>query len=462
MTYQDALRYLQSFTNYEQQPAQAYAAEHYDLRRMAMLLRRLGDPHLGRVTVHIAGTKGKGSVAAMMASVLEAAGYRTGLFTSPHLCDLRERVRLSGRAISPADLATLVEQLHREVESYHQEPVYGRITTFELLTALAFLHFQRQGAAAQVLEAGMGGRLDATNVVPQPDLCIITPVSYDHVEVLGATLDAIAGEKAGIIKPGVPVIMAPQDDAARTVIAQRCYQQGAPLVDVASRAKWARLSQTFEGQSVQVRGLKTRFQLTTPLLGAFQAENAAVVALAVEALREHGVAVTRVAVEQGVARVRWPGRLQVLEREPLLLLDGAHNGASARCLCEALQSDFPHRRAILVVATLSDKDQDAIARELAPATDLAIVTRVAHPRATPTEALAAAFRHRNVAVQVADAVASALAVARAEADEADMICATGSLYLAGQVLTLLGRAEEALDIFSSSPEHAAGPTGVIP
>ena len=460
MNYQEALHYLDSFTNYEQLPAQAYAAEKFDLKRVEMLLHQLGDPHLGRITVHIAGTKGKGSAAAMMASVLGMAGYRTGLLTSPHLCNFRERIRLDGSAISESVLAELVEQVKPMVEAYHVAPVFGKLTTFELVTVVALLYFQQCGATAQVLEVGLGGRLDATNVVPKPDLCFITPVSYDHMEVLGTTLTAIAREKAGIIKQGVPLVMAPQENEARAVIAARCYELDAPLVDVDRRTKWIRINQTLEGQSFEVRGLRTGFKLWTCLLGAVQMENAATVVAGFEVLRELGMALPRGAVEEGIARVTWPGRLQVLAEAPLLLLDGAHNGASARRLREALQEDFPHRRVILVVGSLADKDIQRIASELAPVADQVITARLASPRSADPLNIAGAFARYGVPAEPAKNVADALDAARAAASPVDLICATGSLYLVGEVLAQLRPSGEALDIFLSKEAYYPRLAGV--
>ena len=434
MTFQEALAYLFSFTNYEQAPAEAYAAENFDLKRVEALLRAVGDPHLGRLTVHIAGTKGKGSVAAMTDSVLRAAGLRTGMLTSPHLCDFTERIQIDGRQISEQALADLVTQLSPAVEAYHTNARFGRLTTFELVTVLAFLYFRQEGASAQVLEVGLGGRLDATNVLPSPDLTVIAPVSYDHTEILGATLGAIAGEKAGIIKPGCPVVMAPQEDEAARVIAARCYALNAPLLDVAKRYSWERTGHSLDGQRFQVRTSRTGFDLTIPLLGAFQLENAATALAGLDILRGAGVSISREAIASGMAQVHWPGRLQVLERSPLLLVDGAHNGASARRLGEALATDFAHRRVLLVVGTSADKDLGAIAHGLAGVADEVVATRSANPRAADASAIARAFSDQGVHAETAEDVVTALQVAHDRAQPEDLICVTGSLFLVGEVL----------------------------
>ena len=462
MTYQEAVDYFYGFADYERLPGHLSGTARFDLRRVEQLLHRLGDPHLERRTVHIAGTKGKGSVAAMTASVLEAAGYPTGLLTSPHLCYFRERVRFRGQAVPEADLAGVVERLRPEVEAYHRDPCYGWLTTFELVTVAAFVYFQKIGATAQVLEVGLGGRLDATNVVPKPDLCVITPVSYDHTEVLGDTLAAIAAEKAGIVKAGVPLVMAPQEEEARKAIAQRCQELDAPLVDVSGQLQWSCISRSLEGQRFLVRGSQPDLELWTPLLGAFQLENAATVVASAAVLEKRGGFLGREAVREalleGMAAVRWPGRFQVLSREPLLLVDGAHNGASAGRLREALSAEAPHRRCLLLVGISADKDLDAIARALAPAATMVIATRSSHPRAADPEDVARAFAGYGVSVQVSSGVTAGLEAAYALAEPQDLICATGSLFVVGEVLQDRGLADLALEAFH--PEGRTHPVSV--
>lgn len=466
MTYQEALAYLHQFTDYEQSPATAFAAERFDLRRMEALLELVGNPHLGRITVHIAGTKGKGSTAAMIAAVLQASGYQVGLFTSPHLCTFRERLRINGQPIQEDTFSDLVKELRSAVAAYHREPRWGLLTTFELTTALAFLAFQRADATAQVLEVGMGGRLDATNVVPKPDLCIITPISYDHTQVLGNTLTAIAGEKAGIIKPGVPLVIAPQPKEARTVFARRCYELNAPLLDVTRQAKCARIELDAErqGQWCSFRLQRSGYQLWLPLLGRVQIENAATAILGVETLRDRGVTIQYKAIEQGLAAVRWPGRLQVLQQEPLLVVDGAHNGASAARLQETLAEDFGYRRRILVIGVSSDKDIAAIAEALGPGAGHVIATCAQTPRAASPETVADAFSACQVAVETAQSVAEALERAKALAAHDDLICVTGSLFIVGEALHLLGLTETALTTFqpdSAPPEPTKALLGSV-
>lgn len=438
MTPQEALAYLYSQADFER----GRSGTDYDLRRVEHLLRDLGDPHLGRLTIHLAGTKGKGSSAAMAASVLQAAGYHTGLFTSPHLCDFRERIRVDGRAIPAEAFAETVKRVQAAADRYHQDPEYGRLTTFELTTTAAFVHFRDQDATAQILEAGLGGRLDATNVIPTPEVAVITPISYDHVEILGETLAAIAGEKAGIIKPGGAVVMGPQESEAGAVIARRCYEVGAVLVDAGRHSRWDRTAFDLDGQSFHLTTAISSYDLRIPLLGAFQIENAAVAVAAYEVLRSRGVPLKREHLEQGLAQVRWPGRLQVVQRNPLVVLDGAHNGASARRLREALTSDIGHQRLILVVGVSADKDLDAIAAELGPIADEVIATRADNPRSADPATIGRAFCARITIASVPEALTLGLAHASPE----DLVCVTGSLYVVGEALKTLGLAPDVFDL----------------
>lgn len=442
MTYAKAMAFLQSFTNYETLPASAYQAGDFQLERVAHLLARLGSPQHGRLTVHVAGTKGKGSTAAMVASVLSQAGYRTGLYTSPHLVDFRERIRVDGAPVGEEAVAAAITLLAPEVNAYHRDARWGRLTTYELTTLTAFLCFRAAGATAQVLEVGLGGRLDATNVVV-PDLCIITPVSYDHTEVLGDTLTAIAGEKAGIIKPGVPVVMGPQEDEAAAVIVQRAAEQDALLVHLARDYRWHRLEHDLDGQWLWLSTPMGVWELRVPLLGAVQLDNAAAAVAGLEVLQQQGHPIAPEHVVAGLEDVLWPGRLQVVERRPLLVVDGAHNGASARALAGAVRYDLPHRRLVLVIGTARDKDQQAIAAALAPVAGLVMASAADSPRASTPDELAAVFAGAGAVVQTAPDVGSALTAARAAAGPDDLILVTGSLVVAGEALQVLGRAADA-------------------
>ena len=427
MDYQSALRFVLSFSDYERWPGAGYA-ERWDLRRMEELLKRLGSPHLGRKTAHIAGSKGKGSTAAMIASGLSAAGLRTGFYTSPHLHTIRERMKINGRLITEEEFAAFVSDIRPAVEAQNKG-AFGELSTFEILTALAFYYFRKLGAEAQVLETGLGGRLDATNVVPRPDVCVLTSISLDHTAVLGDTIEKIAGEKAGIIKPGVPVVSAPQFPGAMEVFRTVARARGADLIEVGRAVTWEGKGTDTVCQRLIVKGLKDIYELTIPLLGRHQLENAAAAVAALEVLE-----VSRDAVVEGLAKVEWPGRLEVLRKRPLLIADGAHNGDSARRLVEALKEYFTFKRSTLIIGTSADKNAAAMVQEFAPFFDRVIVTASEHPRASAPALLAAEFSRHGVKAQETRSIPEALDRALAEAGEDDLICATGSLFVVAEVI----------------------------
>lgn len=437
MEYTEAQRYLLSLTDYEKIPG-AFAAANFDPRRMEAVLQPLGSPHRQGRFVHIAGTKGKGSTAAMIAAALTAAGYRTGLYTSPHLHTIRERIQVDGSLITPAELTALTERVKAAVEAASAGP-WGVPSTFEALTAIAFLHFQQAGAEWAVLEAGLGGRLDATNVVT-PRVAVITSISYDHTEVLGPTLAHIAREKAGIIKAGVPAVVAPQPlagEEALGVIREACRERGSPLTLVGREVTYREVSAGLEGQRVRVAGRRGTYDLFIPLLGEHQQENAATAVAALEWLMDEAPGLTPQAVSRGLGVVSWPGRLQVIGRSPLMVVDGAHNGDSARRLRQAL-AGLPYRRLVLVMATSRDKDVAGMVRELAPLAPRVIATQTHHPRSLPACQLMAEWAKYSLKLQAVEAVAGAMALARSMAAEEDMVLATGSLFLVAEVLEAAG------------------------
>ncbi len=427
-TYQDtALDYVYSFIDFDKDARPREFAD-YDLRLIEQLLVSAGNPHLKSRTVHIAGSKGKGSVAAMVASALTTAGYSTGLFTSPHLHSFNERIRLDNNLISNEELFTLGERLRPAIEAANDGAVRGRLTTFELITALGFAYFEQKKADFQVIEVGMGGRLDATNVV-LPEVCVITAISFDHMESLGNTLSQIATEKAGIIKPGSIVVTSPQTDEADRVIEETCHHRQAELIRVGIDITWQGLDHDSYRQSLEVQGMRDSYQLTIPLLGQYQLENTATAVAALEVLTEKGFAISRDNISQGLAGVDWPGRLQILRRDPIVVVDGAHNADSANRLKEALRQYFDFERAILIVGVSSDKDASGIISELAPVFDLVIATHSIHPRAMPTASLVTECRRHGVTAQATEDISIALPLALSQAGERDLICVTGSLVV---------------------------------
>jgi dihydrofolate synthase/folylpolyglutamate synthase len=432
--YQQAMNYILSFADYERISRSAVV---FDLRRVEELLRRLGNPHKTARSVHIAGTKGKGSTAAMIASVLTTAGYRTGLYTSPHIKTMRERIKIDGSLIAEEDVVLLVERLKPKVDAVNREYGLGELTTFEILTALAFAQFQDKRADFQVLETGLGGRLDATNVV-EPEVCVITSISLDHTEVLGDTVDKIAAEKAGIIKPGSIVVSAPQVPGAAEVIATVSEQRDAKLIRVGDGVKWTRQSFDSSGQSFQVKGRLAQYETSLPLLGEFQLENAAVAVAALEVLTERGSKITPENIAEGLAKVEWPGRLQVLRREPLLVVDGAHNAYSAKKLGAALKEYFNFGQAILIVGTSSDKDIGEMAKELASYAGIVIVSQASHPRAVEASVLGDEFSRCGITPHIVNDVPSAIKLGLKMAGPKDLICVTGSIFVMAEAIEYAG------------------------
>jgi dihydrofolate synthase/folylpolyglutamate synthase len=430
--YQQAIDYINSYTDYEK-VGMPHDPAFYDLRRVDELLAYLGDPHQKASSVHITGTNGKGSVAAMVASALTTSGYTTGLYTSPHLHTWRERIRVDGELISEEELARLVTRLKPQVEEVNREATYGELTTFEFLTALAFAYFGQREVDFQVLEVGMGGKFDATSVI-KPVVCIITPVSFDHMDVLGDTLAEIAAEKCGIIKPASTVVSSPQPDEAAEVISQTCRERGAQLIMVGRDVTWQGLGFDLSWQRLRVRGRRGIYELSIPLLGQHQLDNAATAVAALEILADKGFVIPRESVIKGLKKVSWPGRLQILSRRPLVVVDGAHNVGAARRLVQSIEQYFDFDRAILVIGASDDKDIASIVSELIPFFDRVIVTRSRHPRAMATAPLAAEFARHGVKVQAAEDVPSALSQALALAGEKDLICVAGSLFVVGEAM----------------------------
>ena len=439
LSYQDALAWLYHFSDTERTGAFIHDRED-NLRREAALLAALADPHLAYGVTHVAGTKGKGSTAAMIESVLRHAGLRTGLYTQPDLHTFRERIQVDGQPIAEDMVAALVPDLEAALAGLGAS--YGTYITYEVATALAFLAFQRAGVEHAVIEVGLGGRLDATNVV-QPRVAVITSISYDHMHVLGDTLSAIAREKAGIVKPGVPVVTSAQAPEALAVLREVCAARGSPLITVgpdgsASSYTYRAGPYTSESQTCTVRGPDgDERTLTLALLGEHQIENAAAAVAAVDVLRATGVSVDDVALHEGLARARWPARLDVVGERPWLMVDGAHNADSMARLLAALQRHFTYQRLALVVGIMADKDLTGIARAIARANvGLVVATAARNPRAMPPERIASALAGSapNVPVRCAATIEEALPLALTEAGRDDLVCVTGSLYLAGEAL----------------------------
>jgi dihydrofolate synthase / folylpolyglutamate synthase len=435
VTYAEATAFLYGLRRFGWRPG---------LATIQRLLSLLDDPQTGIPAVHIGGTNGKGSTAAMLDAILRAAGCRTGLYTSPHLLSFTERIRVDGEPIGEAEVVALTEKL-KALCAVHFTPeatlpvddLPPHPTFFELTTAMAFLHFRRRAVEAAVIEVGLGGRLDATNVI-QPRVTVITNIALEHQEYLGRTLTEIAGEKAGIIKTGTPIVTAARGDALE-VIRQRAAHLQAPVVFVPEAYRWEVRESSLVGQTFDLEGPRRRYEaLRVALAGRHQVENAVLAVAAAEAAQDLGFSLDAAAIRRGLAETAWPGRLQVVQDRPRIILDGAHNPAGTEALAAFLAE---HRaalgRLILVFGVLQDKDWKTMLGLLAPLADQIILTRPPGERgADPAALLPAAQRHARttMAADPERALAQAREAARAE----DTILVAGSLYTVAAALRAIG------------------------
>ena len=442
MNYEESIRSLLALGRElaaPRQAAQSGAAgaqiQKFGLENIATLSAALGDPHRAVKCAHIAGTNGKGSTAAMLESIARAAGLRTGLYTSPHLERVNERIRIDGEDVSDDDFAAAWSKVHTAIESLMASgKLAAHPTYFECVTAMAFLIFAEKKVDIAVYEVGLGGRLDSTNIVT-PKVCIITSIDLDHESFLGNSIAQIAWEKAGIIKPGIPVVSAAERMEAREVIAARCRELDAPLmeIDTAFRVK---IANTIEGQYSAVaaprRATGPNLNIDPPLPGRFQVRNALAAASAARILAQRGFLISDEAIERGIRSVRWPGRLEKLSDRPAVYLDGAHNPAGARELVKFWEENFANRRIYLVYGTVRDKAVDEIANLLFPRAEKVILTAPRQPRAISVDVLAemTADLARSVIIEPDPQSALERAIELAAPD--DVVFATGSLYLVGE------------------------------
>lgn len=442
--FQEALDYIYSHIDYSIERSYRYAADVFDLDRVRSLLHALGDPHEKYICIHIAGTKGKGSVSAMIASVLHASGYRVGLYTSPHLQRFTERIRIHDQEIPEDSVVDLVEKLKPHIARIPE------LTTYEIITALAFLYFAWEEVDCAVFEVGLGGRLDATNVIT-PITAVITSLSYDHMHLLGESLSDIAREKAGIIKPGVPVISAPQQYEAQHVVEEVATSMQAPLVLVGRDWLFSPGNHTLEGQSLYVWSAEEQPLMDAyvesageeewvppryfiPLLGYHQVVNAAVAYATLQTMKARGLEIRDSAIREGFHNVNWRGRFEILSRDPLMVVDSAHNRDSALKLRIALDDYFPGQPVTLIFGASADKDIEGMFTELLPRVSRLILTQAQHPRAADPEELADLAHSRGVGVEVILPVVQAVRTALSEANPEEVILAAGSLFVAGEVL----------------------------
>jgi dihydrofolate synthase/folylpolyglutamate synthase len=423
--YSQALDYLYSFVDYSLKHSSELAKAEFNLERMFALLEELGSPQEKYPIVHVAGTKGKGSVSALCASALQAAGYKTGLYTSPHLLDYVERIQVDGEPISHGELVDLVEEVKPAVSKI------PKLTTFEITTALGFLAFAKNGVTAAVIEVGLGGRLDATNVV-MPKVSVITSLSYDHMAVLGNTLAKIAGEKAGIIKPGVPVVSAPQPDEALQVLERVADEHDCRFVLVGRDVMFERLTSSLDGQEFVVSSQLAAVRLSIPLLGKHQIQNAAT---AYAGLKASGIEISEEAIQRGFSQVQWRARFEVARREPPIVLDSAHNQDSFAKLRETLEEHFPGRQVYLVFGASEDKNIPGMFAEMRPKIKKLIVTRADHPRALEPQKIIELANQAGLGAEMVNPVESAFRYAL-ELSEKDgsIVLSAGSMFVTAEVM----------------------------
>ncbi|HTZ10850.1 MAG TPA: folylpolyglutamate synthase/dihydrofolate synthase family protein [Candidatus Margulisiibacteriota bacterium] len=436
MTYREAVQYLESLIDFEKIPAYPYK-ESLKLERIRLFLEKVSNPQDALRCIHVAGTKGKGSTCAFLSYILQAAGFKVGLYTSPHLSDFRERIRiLSPRKarlreefegmIPLKEIVSLVARFKPYIEEYNRRCQYGPLTFFEVYTALALIYFKEQKVDFAVLETGLGGRLDATNVV-SPLACAITPISYEHTQKLGNTLKEIATEKAGIIKGGSPIVIsAPQEKEAEAAIKRRCRRVKAGFSQVGRDIKYIKNKGSFcvKTALAEYPDLKIR------LLGEHQLVNATVAVGLAEALSYHNVRVKASSIREGLYNTLWPGRCEVVKRKPLVVLDGAQNLASAATLKKAIVDNFKYKKLIAVLGISNDKDIKGICAELAGLADIIILTMADNPRAAKPEAMAGYLKGNNLhfTYNVKKAKETAFSLANRE----DLILVCGSLFVVGE------------------------------
>jgi dihydrofolate synthase/folylpolyglutamate synthase len=435
MNYDQAVRSLYTLGREMGAPRQA-RLEKFGLNNISTLAAKLGSPHRAIACVHIAGTNGKGSTAAMLESILRSAGLRTGLYTSPHLERINERIRIDGENISDAEFAALWTRIHASIEALLAGgELAGHPTFFECLTAMAFLAFAEQRVDLAVYEVGLGGRFDATNIV-QPEVAVITPIDFDHEDFLGHSIEEIAGEKAGIIKAGAQVVSSAGRPEARSVVARQCQAAGAQLFEVDDYWRVERiepLNGCYRARAVTTDGHQDSLTVEPSLPGRFQIHNALTAATAARLLSERRPGISAEAIELGIATARWPGRLERLSGRPTLYLDGTHNPAGARELLKFWEENFSNRRILLVYGAMRDKAVDEITGVLFPRADVVILTEPHQPRAVSAAILAEMTEHFAKSSMVVPDPVKALERALQIASPDDAVFATGSLYMVGEL-----------------------------
>jgi len=424
-TYAEALDYIYDLTKY---------GIKLGLKNINYLLYLLGDPHEKLKIIHVGGTNGKGSTSSLISSILQSDGYKVGLYTSPHLVDFTERIEINRKPIERKKVSELLERIKPSIEKVANTPSYGHPTFFEVITSLAFLYFFEEQVDFLVLEIGLGGRLDATNVC-EPLISVITHIDYDHMDKLGNSLEEIAREKGGIIKPEGVTITSNQYNEAYNEIKKIAEGKNSLIYGIGREINYEIVKSNIKGVIFDLKGIYRNYKnLHTPLLGRHQAENAATAISAIEALKIRGVKISEKAIRAGLEKVKWTGRLEIIQNNPTLILDGAHNPSGVKIVRQALEEIFSYHRLILVLAIFADKDYKKMIQILAPNADLIITTKAKNPRATPPQIIAkeaAQYIEKNKIIVTED-ISQAINSALSNSKEEDLICITGSLYTVGE------------------------------
>jgi dihydrofolate synthase/folylpolyglutamate synthase len=438
-SYDSALKYLFAQTDYEQMLRVRYNRDTFSLDRMKALTKSLGEPQFKYRTVHVAGTKGKGSTCTMLAHMLRACGFKVGLYTSPHISDVRERIQVNGEMISQAALTRLICQAEPIIERMASD----KPTFFEIFTALAFQHFADEQVDVAVIETGLGGRLDSTNVM-KPAVCGLTSISMDHMQQLGPTLAKIAAEKAGILKANIPAISVPQAPEAKRVLKKIAKETQAPLMFTGDDIEFS-----YRVESSRTSGCHTRICLTTarsrfehlpvPLLGEHQALNCGLALALLDELKNQGMKIDDNAAIQGLAKVYLPGRMEIIHHDPRVLVDGAHNADSMRALMRAIGQHIPYDSMVMVFGCAGDKDIRGMMAEIATGADKVIFTQATNnPRAAKSKELAELYEEYTGRVgQITENLHDALRVAHSAVSREDLICICGSFCLVGEAKFLM-------------------------
>jgi len=404
------------------------------LKNINYLLYLLGEPHKKLKIIHVAGTNGKGSTCSLISSILQSDGHKVGLYTSPHLVDFTERIIINNKSIDRKKVSELLERIKPSIEKVANTPSFGHPTFFEVITSMAFLYFFEEQVDFLVLEVGLGGRLDATNVC-KPLISVITHIDYDHMDKLGNSLEEIAREKGGIIKPEGIVISSKQFEEAYNEIKKIADEKNSLIYSIGRGINYEIVKSDIKGVIFDLKRISHNYKnLHTPLLGRHQADNAAAAITAIEALKIRGVKISEKAIRTGLEKVKLTGRLEIIQNNPTLILDGAHNPSGIRIVRQALKEIFSYQRLILVLAIFADKDYKKMIQIIAPKADLIITTKAKSPRATPPQVIAkeaAQYIEQNKII-VTENIPQAINCALSNSKKDDLICITGSLYTVGE------------------------------